>query len=167
MNNSELLQTIENKEATGLQNISSVSSEDSLKFVIFSMKEKLYSLPAEMVLEIFLTDNIFYIPFCPLYVSGFINRYGEPYTVIDLLALLENEKQNTRKFIILRRKESQIAFMVEDVIDILSFPKNKILWMSPKESEGGFFSGVIQDPSNDIFILQLDKILQRLENDME
>jgi purine-binding chemotaxis protein CheW len=109
-----------------------VKTEKTQSFVIFSICGKLYSFLSDKVLEVFLSENIFYIPFCPQYVPGFINRYGEPYTVIDLQALLENEKQTGRKFIILRSNENHIAFMVEDIIDILSFPENQILFSNSR-----------------------------------
>ena len=164
MKNDELLQIL---ESTNSSNSLVTKSEKDHSFVIFSISEKLYSLPSSKVLEVFLSDNIFYIPFCPPYIPGFINRYGEPYVVVDLLALLENEKQISRKFIILRSDKNQIAFMVEDIMDILSFHEDQILLMSPKEQEDSFFSGIIPIDGSNILILQLEKILDRLEQDIE
>lgn len=163
MNNSDILSIIENQK----QEVSHIHQEFSQKYIVFSIQKKLYAIHSEKVLEVFLSENLFYIPFCPQYIPGFLNRYGEPYTVIDLLALLENEKQISHKYLILRSKEDQIAFMIEDVIDITSFSKEKILLLSSKELEEDFFIGIIQMEPTNVMILNLDKVLDRLDKDIE
>jgi purine-binding chemotaxis protein CheW len=165
MDNSTLIQKLEDQNRDNIQGY--LESESLKKFVIFSIEERKFAFPAEVVLEIFLSDTIFYLPFCPSYIAGFINRYGDPYTVFDLNMILENKKQSNSKFIIIKSIDDNLAFMVEDVIDILEIPNSSIIPFQSKENENEYCNGIFKYEDSDVWIIQIEKIMEKLEKDIE
>ncbi len=141
MNNKEILQAIKEKENRIDENPASAIAVQ--KFLIFSIENKKLCFNAELVKEILLNTQIFFIPFCPPYVSGLINRHGEPYTVFDLSVLLENQKQESTKLIIMNEKDDNIAFIIKEIIEIADISQNDVFKIDAQENEIEFIQGFI------------------------
>lgn len=166
MNANELIEQIQaNRQKS--ENGKELRDERKVKFLIFSIKEKKYALYAEEVREIVLDLPLFYVPFVPPYVRGFINRHGEPYTVIDPNVLFAQEKTDSRKFLILNTGNDQLAFMISDIHEILKVPETDVHPITAQEEETSSFFGSISLGGVEIFIINLESILKRLVYDFE
>lgn len=166
MNANELIERIraDRQEGAGEK----VERADRIvKFLIFSIGEKRYALYAEEVREIVLDLPLYFVPFVPAYVRGFINRHGEPYTVVDPSVLFAQERNDSKKYLILNIRGDQLAFMISDIHEILKVPESEVHPITAKEEETGFFLGSVTLSGAEIFILNLESMLQRLEYDFE
>lgn len=162
----ELLEKIKSIKKNTENNIKSEITS-IIKYMIIGINGKKYALLAEEVREIIGNSPVFYVPFTPPYVRGFINRHGEPYTVIDLTLLLERENKESSNFLILNRENDQIALLISEVIEIAKLPEEELHKITSKGSGDDFFLGSIS-PQNkeEIFILNLESILKKLEGDI-
>ena len=66
----------------------SQNTEQKTTWLIFTIgnqadRKNLYAMPAGKVKEILRDATVFPLPFVPTYVNGVLNRYGDPYVVID------------------------------------------------------------------------------------
>ncbi|MFP4363486.1 MAG: chemotaxis protein CheW [Spirochaetia bacterium] len=136
------------------------------KFLVFRLGPKKFALPAEEVREISLGDSIFFVPFVPPYIRGFINRHGEPYTVIDIQVLFENEQLKASTFLILNTEEDQACFLISDVQEILKLSSEYVHTITSVDESNRFFLKTIQYNDEEIFVLNTTSILERLENDV-
>ncbi len=119
--NKALLRKMENRHS----GVSDKDGEVTIrydKYMIVSIKEKKYALYAEEVREIIGGIPIFYVPFTPPYVRGFINRHGEPYTVLDLTVLFERENLDSRNFLILKKETIAIQAADEQIRAMINTP---------------------------------------------
>ncbi|MDC7124255.1 MAG: chemotaxis protein CheW [Spirochaetales bacterium] len=137
------------------------------KFMIIGIKDKKYALFADEVKEIIGNTPIFYVPFTPPYISGFINRHGEPYTVIDITVLLERENLNSTTFLILSKEDDQLALLISDVVEIVNLPENELYRMTSTVAEEDYFIGSI-NPSGkeEIFVFDLNTLIKKMEGDI-
>ena len=97
MDTKELLNGISEAGKSEKMNNSEVNESIS-KLIVFRINKKAYALYASMIREIVLDVPLFYVPFVPSYIRGFINRHGEPYTVFDLNMLFEQNKLDSSTF---------------------------------------------------------------------
>lgn len=138
------------------------------KYMIVTVKEKKYALFAEEVREIVSHVPIFYVPFIPPYVRGVINRHGEPYTVLDLQVLFERENLESSTFLILGRENDQLALLISEVTEIVKLPETELHRITSDVNDEHYFLGAISSQNNkdEIFVLNLDNILRKLETDL-
>jgi len=138
------------------------------KYMIVTIRNRKYALYADEVREIVGNVSIFYVPFTPAYIRGFINRHGEPFTVLDLLVLFERENLESSTFLILGREDDQLALLISEVTEIVKLPETELHKITSAVSEEDFFLGSISPQKDDeeIFVLNLDNILRKLEADL-
>jgi purine-binding chemotaxis protein CheW len=149
------------------QSSSGEVQEKVRKLIVFRVNEKLYALYADMIREIVIDVPLFYVPFVPPYIRGFINRHGEPYTVFDLNMLFEQKKLDTSTFFILNIEGDQAAFMLTDVVEIQKTPESAIHKVTLRDEDEDFFMSSVSSPDGEeIFILNTEAILKRLERDL-
>ncbi|MBN2628178.1 MAG: chemotaxis protein CheW [Spirochaetales bacterium] len=164
--NKALLRKMENRHS----GVSDKDGEVTIrydKYMIVSIKEKKYALYAEEVREIIGGIPIFYVPFTPPYVRGFINRHGEPYTVLDLTVLFERENLDSRNFLILKKEDDQLALLISDVVEIINLPESDLHRISSAVKEDDYFIGSISPrDQEEIFVLNLPNVLAKLEADI-
>ncbi|MCL2264770.1 MAG: chemotaxis protein CheW [Treponema sp.] len=114
------------------------------KFLIFSLRGELYTLPSGIIGEVTVLEKVFPMPLVPVYVRGLINRYSIPYALIDISLFLNKEASDTKKAIILKDDFEKIAFLIDDVIDITEVPSSKLVKIEKetdhptKSPSGGF-----------------------------
>ncbi len=164
MDNEEIIRNIKENKAAFPEKID--PGEPFQKYLVFSIESGKVSFKAELVKEIVLNTSVYFIPFCPPFISGLINRHGEPYTVIDLNVLLENQKQETNKFIIMNLKDDHIAFSIKDILEIADIPQSAIFKADLQKKENEFVQGFIDYNNEKVFIIDLDKINERLANEL-
>ncbi len=165
MNNDELLDRIEKEQSLDKKD-RIVRDERIEKFIVFQVAGKKYALYANDIREIILDYPLFYVPFVPPYVRGFINRHGEPYTVLDLNALFEQERNESAVFMVINRENDQLAFIISEILEIAKLTEKNIHLITEDTGEEGFFLGSISLHEQEIFIVDLQKVLERLERDL-
>ena len=69
-------------------------------WLIFTIGEKRFAIPAETVREILRDATVFPLPFVPSYVDGILNRYGDPYVVINPATLEGYDAPKSLLFIV-------------------------------------------------------------------
>lgn len=166
MKNDELLAQIETEHGQGTD-ADAAQIETMVKFLIVQIKNTKYALHAEQIKEIVMDAPLYFVPFVPPYIRGFINRHGEPYTVFDLHALFEDEALDSNTFLISNIQNDQIAFLASNVIEILKVPERQVHLLTASEDRDTFFLGAISAHGEDVFILNLINIIHRLEHDLD
>ena len=89
--------------------------------------KNLYAIPADSVKEILRDATVFPLPFVPPYVNGVLNRYGDPYVVIDSAVLEGKEAQQCRwaardilrNLIVHIRVSQSHYYLVKDLYELL------------------------------------------------
>jgi purine-binding chemotaxis protein CheW len=141
--------------------------EEEYKFLVFKVGNQLYALYADEVREIIGGNPVFYLPFVPVYVRGLINRHGDPYTVFDVHALLEQEQIEADSFLILKLEEDNIAIIITEILEIVKIRESGINTLTSRENEMKFFRGSVTIDGSEVFILHIQNLLQKLEDDLE
>jgi len=165
-NNQEILKRIENSRSDS-QNKDEAITIRLEKYMIIRIKDKKYALHADDVREIIGGIPIFFVPFTPSYIRGFINRHGEPYTVIDLTVLFERENLDSTTYLILKKDDDQLAILISDVLEIVKLPETELHKISSSINEDDYFIGSISpQEQEEIFVLNLQNVLKKLEADL-
>ncbi|MDC7219015.1 MAG: chemotaxis protein CheW [Spirochaetales bacterium] len=144
-----------------------VRIEKFIKYMIISIDDKKYALFADEVKEIIGNTPIFYVPFTPPYLRGFINRHGEPYTVLDITAMLENKKLESSTFLVLKKENDQLALLISDVLEIVNLGESKLHKITSTIKDDDFFLGSISPHDEEIFVLNLASVITRMEEDID
>jgi chemotaxis signal transduction protein len=165
MDNADLVHQLsgcgEDEDASGAR-----AREPEHKFVVFLVGEKRYAFRAEKVREIVINTDVYFIPFVPPYITGLINRHGEPHSVFDLRILLDNEPMKASKLLIMNHAQDHVAFLISDVVRVVSIPERGIHPM-PSSEEQQVFEGYIAYEGAEIFIINVQDIYDRLQNDLQ
>ncbi len=175
MQNEESSRTNETREI--LNRISRIRSEKDgkaaiisqkyNKYMIIGIKDKKFALFADEVKEIIGNTPVFYVPFTPPYISGFINRHGEPYTVIDMTVILEGEKLDSSTFLILNRADDQLAILISDVVEIVNLPESELHRITSTIPDEDYFIGTINPTdTEEIFVFDLNTLIKKMEGDI-
>jgi purine-binding chemotaxis protein CheW len=137
------------------------------KYLVFTIREKLYALPSKLISEVTALEKVFPLPLVPSYVRGIINRYSVPYALIDICFLLFQNLSSARKVIVLKEEVDKLAFLIDDVTDIADIPPEKLVKI---EQEGADFSGSISAffewKGNQILCLEANEILTQIKQDI-
>ncbi len=166
MENKELLTHLAAEKADGVVTQSD-SAEKLVKFLIVQVKDQTYAFYADQIKEIVMNVALYFVPFVPPFIRGFINRHGEPYTVFDMNALFAKEALDSATFLISNFEGDQIAFLASSVIEILKVPDREVHLITSTDEHDGFFLGAVTSQGAEIFILNLPNIIGRLEHDLE
>ncbi len=138
-----------------------------IKFLVFLMGERRFAVYADMIREIVLDLPLFYVPFVPSYVRGFINRHGEPYTVLDLNVLFNQQLLESATFLILSDTTNPASFLISDVAEIMKVDEENIHMITSRDERQQFIMGSITDlEGKEILILDIPEIFKRLGKDV-
>jgi chemotaxis signal transduction protein len=137
-----------------------------VKLLIFHINDKKYAFYADLVSEIINTETIFFVPFIPDYIRGFINCHGEPYTVFDINSLLDKKVLDAHIFIIINDESDKTAFLISDIVEIVKWPEQEINFFTSHDGASTYFTGAINLDGAVIFIINLNSLLERLKNDI-
>ncbi len=165
MNNDELLDQIEEASSSG-ENKQQLVEDKTVKVMVFLVDEKKYAFYAEDIREIILDYPLFFVPFVPPYVRGFLNRHGEPYTVLDLNVLFDQVRLESSTFLVLNRDSDQLAVIITEILEIVKIPEKDIHLVSSDTGEEGYFLGSITSEGKETFIVDVEKVLDRLARDV-
>ncbi len=139
----------------------------TVKCLIVRIADQHYAFHAEHIREVVMDAPLYYVPFTPPYIRGFINRHGRPHTVFDLNALLKNEKLTSGAFLIAGRAFDQTAFMISDVTEILNVTEAEIQPITAMDENDNYYSAALTFQDEHVFILNVQNILMKLSHDLE
>ncbi len=145
---------------------SEIISSEMVKMILFNIDDKLYAAYGSLIQEVILDFQIYYLPFAPFYIRGLINRHGEPYSVIDLKLLFNNEKLNAKTFLVLRNKIDKLAILITGINKIVNISKDQIRNVSSVVEENDYVEAIVNIDGNDLLVLNIKKILEKISNDI-
>lgn len=107
------------------------------QYVIFKVQKHTYCIYSLFVRELISPKNypITKIPYTPDFIKGIINLKGNFYTVIDLKKFISindsedeivKDKNKDEKIIVVESTELKLAFLVDDIVDIINISKDYI-----------------------------------------
>ncbi len=164
MDNEEIVEKLNNGEG---QRETEETAEPQRKFVVFSIGEKKFALPAEEVKEISFDNQIYFVPFLPPYVRGYANRHGSPFTVMDVQVLFENSPLESATLLILNIAHEQLALLISDVEEIIKVAESEVHSIASHDESSTYFSDSISVEETETFVLCTTTLLERLEHDIE
>ncbi|MDR2633392.1 MAG: chemotaxis protein CheW [Treponema sp.] len=154
-------------DTTTLQQANGASME---KFLIFTIQERLYTLPSRMINEVAAYDKAYPLPLLPEYVKGIINRYSVPYALIDLGLFMLKTPSTLSKVVVLKESVDKLAFMIDDVVDIVDVPVGNILKVeqgTENQDTTAVIDASFEWHQRDVFILSIREIINRIKKDFE
>ena len=148
-----------------IKNVKSEKTEEKQKekksiWLIFTIGEKRFAIPAESVKEILRDATVFPLPFVPPYVDGVLNRYGDPYVVINPATLEGYEATQSLLFIVLN-DESHSCFRITDVKDFFTATEKDVVHFSEAELSE-FYDGTLNIDGNEVFVLKVQAIIEKV-----
>ena len=142
----------------------SEKAQEKETYLIFSVNESLFAFPSCDVKEILKDSQVFPVPFVPSYIKGVLNRYGDPYAVIDLASLVGEKEQNSSLFVVIN-DESHSCLKITDVKEFYSAAKKEIVGFSENEFSE-FFDGALKIEGKEIFIINLQNFFKKVGKDL-
>ncbi|MDR2397620.1 MAG: chemotaxis protein CheW [Spirochaetaceae bacterium] len=140
------------------------------KFLIFTIQDRLYTLPSRMINEVAVYDKAYPLPLLPDYVKGIINRYSVPYALIDLGLFMIKTASTLSKVMVLKESVDKVAFMIDDVVDIVDVPVEQILKVEQgieNQDATMVIEASFEWHETDVFILSICEIISRIKKDFE
>jgi len=104
------------------------------KFLVFPIQGRLCALTLDQIDEIAGLDAVHRLPLVPPYVLGVVSRYSVPYVLFDVGLLLFDAPSSGKKMLVLRGHPDRVAFLIDDVSDIVEVSGGELL---PHEGEYG------------------------------
>ena len=121
--------------------------------------KNLYAIPADSVKEILRDATVFPLPFVPPYVNGVLNRYGDPYVVIDSAVLEGKEAQQSMLFIVLN-DESHTCLRITDVRDFFTASEKDVIHFSD------YYEGTLKVKNQEVFVLKVQAIIEKVKKEI-
>jgi purine-binding chemotaxis protein CheW len=113
---------------------------------------------------------VYPLPLMPDYVRGIINRYAVPFALIDIGLLIREIPTPESKVVVLKENVDKLAFLIDDVVDIIDIPASHILKLE-QGAERDDVTGIIESSfewhDTHVFILDIRQIINRLKADFE
>ena len=126
--------------------------------------KNLYAIPADSVKEILRDATVFPLPFVPPYVNGVLNRYGDPYVVIDSAVLEGKEAQQSMLFIVLN-DESHTCLRITDVRDFFTASEKDVIHFSEEELSD-YYEGTLKVKNQEVFVLKVQAFIEKVKKEI-
>jgi purine-binding chemotaxis protein CheW len=141
------------------------------EFLIFMVQGKYYTFPSKLIAEVAALEKVFPLPLLPDYVRGIINRYSVPYALIDIgLLILKTPSEKPAKTVVLKETVDKLAFLIDDVVDIVETPLSELLKVE-RDAEDAGVTGLIEFSfewhDTHVFCLNLPEIINQIKKDFE
>ena len=134
------------------------------KYLIFSISDRHYAFPADVVGEVANCDPVFPLPLLPSYVLGFINRYSVPHALFDIGFLLTNVQGPRNEALVIKGDIDNVAFSIDKVSGITSLTPDKLNHLEagsrPDEITGTVYASFKWNNA-DVFVIDIRRILAR------
>ena len=139
-----------------------LKTENSLKFLVFTLEGQGYAMPLAQVEQALRMVSLVHIPDAPPWISGLINFHGHVIPVINLrmrLAQPQRAVQLDDRLIVVRGNGLKIAFIVDDVSEVLEIPKERMASPPDVVSESGPLKAVFQQDEDLILVLDAHRLM--------
>ncbi|MDR0526112.1 MAG: chemotaxis protein CheW [Spirochaetaceae bacterium] len=138
---------------------------EAVKYLIFTVREKRYAVPSNLIGEVAVLDKVFPLPLVPEYVRGIINRYSVPYALVDLGFFLMKTPSPASKILVLKEEVDKLAFLIDDVTDFADIPPEDILKIDPEETDRDVINGSFEWKKGLVFRLEVRELISRIAQD--
>ncbi|MDR1143317.1 MAG: chemotaxis protein CheW [Spirochaetaceae bacterium] len=140
------------------------------KYLIFTVGNKKYAVPSKLIGEVSALEKVFPLPLVSGYIQGIINRYSIPYALIDLDALLRDDREprsgpvGLAKIIVLKESVDKLALLIDDVTDIADIPGEDLLKIE-QDGEGpeGLIQASFEWKEDHILCLEIPKLIDAIK----
>jgi len=143
-------------------NITNSANEE--KYLIFSISDRQYAFPADVVGEVANCDPVFPLPLLPYFALGFINRYSIPYVLFDIGFLLTNVQGPRNEALVIKGEIDNVAFSIDKVSGIASIAPGTLNHLEagsrPDETTGTVYASFKWNGA-DVFVIDIRRILAR------
>ena len=152
----------EDVEIIGLEEVDAEEAEEV--FVIIKIAHTLYAFQSESVKEILYNPRIDPLPFMQPYITGLINRHGEPLVLFNPHILLENEN-TVKNIVIVIDSEEQFGIQVSEVVTFSSVKIADLTYDSMFASP--FFSFSIPFDGHEVSVINPFSFLELLDKEIK
>jgi len=144
---------------------------NDIKVIVFQLADKEYVIPVSKVQSIEKIMDITRVPKTPSFVKGVINLRGVVTPIIDLRERFElqaNPLDDRSRMIMIKEDDIEVGLIVDAANDVLDIPTSAI---EPQPDvvgtiESEFIAGVAKLDRRLLVLLQLDRVLSPLQQDM-
>lgn len=86
-------------------------------YLVFSIKDHRYAFKSSLIQEIVYGSKIHVIPFAPDYIEGVLNCRGNPYSVINVLKMNneENSEIKEKVFLLFKRDDDNFCIHISNI----------------------------------------------------
>ena len=140
--------------------------ENTQDYTLIEISSRKYAIETQNVLEIVKVMELDYSHQMPSYVLGLIKFEQTPIGVIDLREVFKKERivyDLSAKIIVLKTLNAYSAIICDRVCDITKLNKD-IIQEIPYQQDANFFDGLYSKNNENIYILNIDNILEYTKN---
>lgn len=141
----------------------------SINYTLVEINKKIYAIETKNVLEIIKLVELDYPNKMPSYIMGLIEYDKEPIGVFDLREIFKQERITydlSSKIVIIKSENETISIICDKIIDIKKLNTDKIRPI-PYQQEINFYKGIFIEEDTNIYILNIDSILEYTKNNPE
>lgn len=143
----------------------SLMDEEEVQLVSFIVGDQEFALPIMTIQEVVKKIPVTLLPSAPLFMQGIINLRGRVTPVLDLRHLLDEEKGEKDKFVVVcRHKGLQLGLAIHGVRTMYRADGKDIVW--GVESEVGvrseFLLGLYKSGGKLVNILSVDRLVEQI-----
>lgn len=160
----ELFSTIKNELAKKTETESKAVKKKTTWLIFTLQNQQYYALPASSVKEIIRDTQVFPLPFAPRYFKGVVNRYGDPYAIVDPALIMGENEQKSSIYIVIN-DETHTCFQICDVKDFYSASESELVPFAQSDTSD-FFEGTITFKNKSVLVLNISTFLQKVEQEI-
>ena len=141
---------------------------EKTSWLVFSICGKKYAVRSCEVREIIRAPAVYKLPFLPPYIEGVINRRGDPFTVINPLALIDSGSEAVPPeplFLILKRDDDQLSLHISDILFFHEIENTELHAIANAE-DNGIFLGTFEYKGEEIPAVNTDTFELILQKDL-
>lgn len=119
-------------------------------------------------MEIIRDVSVYKLPFMPPYIEGVLNRRGDPFTVINPLALIDEDDPTPPAeplFLILKRSDDELSLHISDILFFAEMEEGDMN-VIPGNSEEGFFLGTLVYGEDEIPVINANAFELLIRKDL-
>ena len=133
-----------------------------MQIILFTLNDRHYAIPTDMVEEISNQIPSTIVPNSPAWVEGLINLRGNVVTLLNLSKLLQQDDSICyNNIIIITINDEKIGLLVQDVLQVMDIAPEAIQKLSSDQDDG--IMGVVQIGEDIVDILGIEKLLSKNE----
>lgn len=135
------------------------------RYITFEINGHIYCISSAYVKELAAIKNytITKIPYATDFIKGIINLKGDFYTVISLKEFIGFKNLNEKpeeKIIVIESKDLKLAFLVDDIIDVMNVSKEQIQNKNDLKLDDLFINAEIYADNKVYNMLNIEKLIE-------